>query len=214
VPSVLYLHGFASSPQSRKIELLRERFAGEPIALVVPDLNVPSFAQLDVEAMIGAAVDAGRRSPPGVIAGSSLGALLALEVVRRGVKAPLVLIAPALGVSDRWLSLIPAGDPIVVFNHAREAEAPIHRAFFMQISRLTPDEQPPAVPVTAIMGRRDESVPFDRVLGVWRAWEDSGRLAAESRFVEIPDGDHSLLDYVDVIAEAIRKAAKCRPGLN
>jgi hypothetical protein len=53
------------------------------------------------------------------------------------------------------------------------------------------------------MGRRDESVPFDGVLGVWKRWEASERLAPGSRFVEIPEGDHGLLDHVDRIAEEI-----------
>jgi hypothetical protein len=57
------------------------------------------------------------------------------------------------------------------------------------------------------MGRRDESVPFDLVREVWTRWEESGRLHEGSRFVEIPDGDHGLTDFVGPIAEEILRAA-------
>jgi len=68
------------------------------------------------------------------------------------------------------------------------------------------DRDPPGMPVTILMGRRDESVPFDLVRGVWTRWQESGRLAAGSRFVEIPDGDHGLTESVDQIAEEILRA--------
>jgi len=52
---VLYLHGFASSPRGRKVEALSSRFAPEEIELDAPDLNLPSFARLDFDAMASAA---------------------------------------------------------------------------------------------------------------------------------------------------------------
>src|SRR5258708_36717032 len=95
---VLYLHGFASSPASAKITTLRPLLEPDGIVLDTPDLNVPSFAKLDWEAMIGRALEHARANPLQALAGSSLGALVALEVARRGVDAPLVLIAPAIGI--------------------------------------------------------------------------------------------------------------------
>src|SRR5881275_1785781 len=100
--SILYFHGFASSPASAKIGLLRPMLAPHGIELNTPDLNAPSFERLDWNAMIERALDAARETAPRAIVGSSLGSLLALEVAHRGVIAPLVLIAPALGIADRW----------------------------------------------------------------------------------------------------------------
>lgn len=201
---VLYFHGFASSPQSQKLVALRKLLEPD-IELVSPDMNVPSFERLDWESIVRRAVDEGRRVHPRAIVGSSLGSLIALETVRRGVIAPLVLIAPALGIGERWLTRLPAGDPISVFNHARGAEAPVHRAFFEQMANVEPEKDPPAVAVTVIMGRLDESVPFDLVEGVWNRWRDSGRLAPESQFLEIRDGDHGLVPHVGYIAGQIRR---------
>ena len=208
MPSILYLHGFASSPYSAKVRALRALLAPDGIELNAPDLNAPCFERLDFEAVVQRAVDAGRSIPPAAVVGSSLGALVALEVVRRRIEKPLVLIAPALGVADQWITRLPPGDPIRVYNHAREQDAPIHRAFFEQVARVDSDRNSPAVPVTLIMGRNDESVPFDRVAAVWKRWEASGKLAEGSRFVEIAAGDHGLTAFADILADAIREAVQ------
>jgi len=206
VPSVLYFHGFASSPDSRKVTSLRELLAPDGIALDTPDLNVPSFERLDFDAMVALGLAHGRANPPRAIVGSSLGALVALAVSKREIDAPLVLIAPALGIASRWIDELPDGDPISVFNHARNGQAPIHRAFFEGMARVDVDRQPPAQQVTVIAGRNDESVGFENIERVWREWEATGRLVAGSRFIDIPNGDHGLVDFVDVIAAAVRRA--------
>lgn len=206
--SILYFHGFASSPVSAKITALRPMLGPYGIELNAPDLNVPSFERLDFDAVIDHALDCGRLDPPRALVGSSLGALIALSVARRGLYAPLVLIAPALGVADRWKTKIPDGDPVIVFNYARNADAPIHRAFFEQMANLHVDREPPPARVTVIMGRNDETVPFAHVERTWQRWERSGCLAAGSRFIELAEGDHSLVSHADVIREAILDAVK------
>ena len=206
--SVLYFHGFASSPASAKITALRPLLEPYGIELDTPDLNVPSFETLDFDAVVDHAVETGRRTPPRALVGSSLGALIALSVAKRGIVAPLVLIAPALGVADRWKTKIPDGDPVIVFNYARNADAPIHRAFFEQMANLHVDDEPPPARVTVIMGRNDETVPFAQVEQTWRRWEASGRLAPRSRFIELAEGDHGLVSHADVIRDAIVEATR------
>ena len=142
--------------------------------------------------------------------GSSLGGLVALELARRGGRAPLVLVAPALGFGRRWTEKLPEGDPLAFFHYGEEREMPIHRAFFEQMARLDIDSDPPPVPVTILMGRKDESVPFELVESVWNRWLGTGRVASGSQFVAIPEGDHGLLGFADLIAAEARKAAKPR----
>jgi pimeloyl-ACP methyl ester carboxylesterase len=204
---IVYFHGFASSPRGRKIALLRERLEPEGFRLFAPDLNVPSFEKLDFKTMARLAVWEARKRLPAVLVGSSLGALVALEVARRAPAAPLVLIAPALGFGARWIDRLPAGDSIPVFHFGEERQIPIHRRFFEQMARAETDGRPPAVPVISIMGSRDESVPVDQVREVWRRWESSGELAAGSRWIEIAGGDHGLVAHIDRIAAEIREAA-------
>lgn len=200
--NVLYFHGFASSPASAKITSLRPLLEPHGIVLDTPDLNVPSFAELDWNAMVVLALEHAHANPPALLTGSSLGALLALEVARRGVEVPLVLVAPAIGVGARWKERLPDGDPVTVWNHALNANAPIHRAFFDQMNDVDADAQPPRTRVIVFMGRRDETVPFDLVEETWHRWESIG-LAPGSRFVVFDEGDHGLTGYVDQIAQAI-----------
>ena len=144
---------------------------------------------------------------PAVVVGSSLGAVVALETARIGPSVPMVLIAPALGFGLRWIEKLPAEDPLRFFHHGEGRELQIHRRFFEQMARVDADKEPPSVPVTVILGTRDESVPFETVREVWRRWEESGGLSSSSRFIEIPGGDHGLIDHADRIAEEIRAAA-------
>ncbi|MCM2315126.1 MAG: alpha/beta fold hydrolase [Thermoanaerobaculia bacterium] len=208
MPSILYLHGFASSPRGQKVEQLRA-LLGPGHELVAPDLNVPSFAKLDFEAVVDHALETARERRPDVIVGSSLGALVTLTVASRGIDSPLVLLAPAFGLGKRWLErLATADDPVTLFNPALGRDAEIHRAFFEGKAAITIEQDPPAAPVTVIMGRKDESVSFDLVASTWDTWERSGRLAAGSRFVEVPDGDHRLVEFTGLIAGEIRRAAE------
>ena len=226
---ILYFHGFASSPHSQKITLLRDLL--DDFVLDTPDLNVPSFEALDFDAMADLGVARGREVTPSAIVGSSLGSMVALEVARRmwdgfstrpppegrplrsrgRVENPshIVLIAPPLGMASHWTSRLPAGDPISVFNYARNANAPIHRAFFERMARVDADAQPPSQPVTVIIGSNDETVAVDDVRKRWAEWKASGRLAEGSRFVEIPNGDHGLVAFVDLIAEEISFGKEC-----
>jgi len=195
---LLYFHGFASSPASAKIAAIRPMLEPD-IELIAPDLNVPSFEQLDWHAIIEHASQFVANAD--AIAGSSMGALVALVALSRATPdIPLLLIAPALGIADRWRT--PDGDPILVFNHARKTEVPIHRKFFEQMFDVRVDSEPPPSHVTVIMGRNDESVPFELVEKTWRSWEP--HLVPGSKFIEIPDGDHGLTAHAELITREIR----------
>jgi len=204
VRTVLYLHGFASSPQGRKIELLREVLEPEGYRIVAPDLNRPSFGKLSFEAIVAEAVRSAQTESPGVVVGSSLGALAALAAARRGVSQPLVLVAPALGFGSRWTANLAPGDPVRFFHHGQGRELEVHRRFFEEMAATDVDGEPPLQRVTVVMGQQDESVPFAGVAAVWRRWQDSGRLAAGSRFITVPGGDHGLVGSIDEISGAIR----------
>ena len=182
---------------------LRERLGPQGLRVVAPDLNIPSFERLDFKSMAQLAAWEVKRHLPAVVVGSSLGALVALAVEKGALFAPLVLVAPALGFGKRWTEKLPPGDSVTVFHHGSESERAIHRRFFDEMATLDFEREAPRVPTAVFMGRRDESVPFEGVRAVWDRWETSGRLPAGSHFVEIPDGDHGLVDHVDPIAAQV-----------
>jgi len=207
VPTLLYLHGLASSPKGRKRAILEQRFMPEGFSIVAPDLNVPWFRELSFEEMVAEASAACSEARPEVILGSSLGALVALTLA--GLLGPggppLVLIAPALGVGARWAEKLPEAEFLEVFHHGEGQFLEIHCAFFKEMARVTVDVEPPPVPVSVVMGTADESVPFAEVEARWKEWEQSGRLASGSRFHRIEGGDHGLIEHGDVIEAAVRE---------
>ncbi|HQR46985.1 MAG TPA: YqiA/YcfP family alpha/beta fold hydrolase [Thermoanaerobaculia bacterium] len=205
--SLLYLHGLASSPKGRKRALLEKRLGPEGIRVVAPDLNVPWFRELSFDDMVAEAADACAETDPEVVVGSSLGALVALALAQPLGPGgpPLVLIAPALGFGARWAEKLPEADVLEVFHHGEDRFLEIHRRFFEEMAEVTVDAEPPAVPVSVVMGTADESVPFAQVEARWKAWEASGRLGAGSRFHAVAGGDHGLLEHGDVIEAAVRE---------
>jgi alpha-beta hydrolase superfamily lysophospholipase len=187
--------------------MLERRFGAEGWKVVAPDLNVPSFRELSFAEMCAETFVTCAEAKPRVVVGSSLGALVALSVSDMLGKTgpPLVLIAPALGFVERWKSKLPEGGDVELFHHGEGRPLPIHRAFFEEMARVQVEEAPPPVPVSIVMGTRDESVPFEQVAQAWARWEGSGRLAPGSRFHRIEGGDHGLIDFGDEIESAVRE---------
>ena len=207
MPTVVYLHGLASSPKGRKRAILEDRLGKDGFTVVAPDLNAPSFARLDFFAIVERAAEAVKEAKPDVVVGSSLGALVALAVLEKpdAPRVPLVLVAPALAFGDRWSTKLPEGDPLELFHHGEGKPLPIHREFFEGMARVAVEDAPPPVPVSVVMGTEDESVPFAQVEEAWKRWEASGKLAPGSRFHAVPGGDHGLTAHGAEIEAAVRE---------
>ena len=205
--TILYLHGLASSPNGRKREMLEKRFGAEGWKIVAPDLNVPSFRELSFAEMCAEAFVTCAEIRPGIVVGSSLGALVALTLadMLESAAPPLVLVAPALAFGERWKAKLPEGEVFERFHHGEGRPLPIHRAFFEEMAGVHVDETPPSVPVSIVMGTRDESVPFEQVADTWARWEASGRLVPGSRFHGVEGGDHGLVDSGNEIESAVRE---------
>ncbi len=205
--NVLYLHGFASSPAGRKIELLRGILEPRGLRIIAPDLNIPSFQKLEFKAMARVAFWEAKKHMPAVVVGSSLGAVVALELARTAPIPAAVLLAPALGFGQRWTEKLPAGDLVPMFHFGQSRVVPIHRRFFEQIARVDVETEPPRIQTVVIMGTADESVPYDGVAAVWERWRSSGALVPGSRLISIPGGDHGLVPHIARIADEIAAAA-------
>lgn len=168
-PCFVYLHGFASSPASRKARALGRAFAGLGHELVVPDLNVPSFAELSLEAMLGV-VDAlyeEKRTTLRII-GSSLGGWVAARYseLHPDRVDRLVLLCPGFHIGERWPKVVGEEWFAVWERHgelpladATGEKVPVHWGFIEEARREPPE---PAVtcPTVIIHGQRDEVVPL------------------------------------------------------
>ena len=102
---VVYLHGFASGPQSSKAQFFRARFEERGLKtgdFEIPQLDEGDFEHMTITRMIGA-MDRAVSGDPVILMGSSLGGYLAaLYAARHRNVERLVLLAPAFQFPSRW----------------------------------------------------------------------------------------------------------------
>jgi uncharacterized protein len=202
---VIYLHGFASGPQSKKGVAVAERLAARGVHVDRVDLRVPSFENLDFGAMLEATRAAiGGPDDRAVLIGSSLGGLTAARVAEQDPRVErMVLLAPAFRFGQRWRDRL--GDDgwdrwmssgwLETFDHTTGGTARVHADFARSV--LARDAGLPViqVPTLVLHGTNDDVVPVTV----------SRELAAASglvRLVELPD-NHELLATLPVILDAI-----------
>jgi uncharacterized protein len=102
MPRFIYLHGFASSPGSRKARFFAERFRESGIGLEVPDLAEDDFRNLTLSAQLNVVARIARDEPATLIGSSMGGYLAALYAARHPEVEKLVLLAPAFSFASRW----------------------------------------------------------------------------------------------------------------
>jgi uncharacterized protein len=102
VSRIVYLHGFASGPTSKKAQFFRARFAQLGIGLDIPDLADGQFERLTITGQLGVIERACGGEPVTLIGSSMGGYLAALFAARHAEVEKLVLMAPAFCLSTRW----------------------------------------------------------------------------------------------------------------
>ncbi len=99
---IVYLHGFASSPQSSKARFFAQRFAAQGVEFVAPQLDGGNFEYLTISAQLKI-VEQAVGGRPAVIMGSSLGGYLAAWFASRHPEIErVILLAPAFQLVPRW----------------------------------------------------------------------------------------------------------------
>jgi len=202
--SLVYLHGFASSPASAKAVRFRAAFEARGWEVIVPDLNPPDFRNLTVGGMLRvteAAVDGARG--PVVLGGASLGGYVAAVAASRldGIRA-LVLLAPAFDLRARWADRLGPGalaawkrfGSVPIHHDAYDRECPLAYEFYDESRKYPAFPANRATPQIIFHGRDDDTVP----------------LATVERYVErhpdaefhVLDDDHALLETIDSIVAA------------
>lgn len=206
--SVIYLHGFPSSPASGKVKVFAQEYALRGLSLRVPDLNVPDFEHATLTAMIKRTAEEIAECPPGPVylIGSSMGAAVALHTVHHyaatagGRVHRLALLAPALAFeADRFGELDEAqmarwkADGVYPFFHYQYGEErPLHYEFIEDLARYDAFSTPVRLPILMVHGLRDEVIDY----------RDSVRYAEGQPNVtlRLVDSDHQLYDKAAWIA--------------
>ena len=98
----IYLHGFASSPNSTKAKYLHQCFRQFRLELEIPDLNTDDFSHLTLTRQLNQVANSFTEPSINLI-GSSFGGLTAAHLAEHYTQVErLVLLAPAFGFLNYW----------------------------------------------------------------------------------------------------------------
>ena len=173
--SIVYLHGFASSPRSSKARFVGERAAAAGLPFQCPDLNAPDFRSLTVSRMIEQATAAVEGLPdPVALVGSSLGAFVAVHAA-----------------AGRDPAARPRVDRLDVFHYGENATRALGWGFMADARRYDAFAVQLQTPTLIYQGNADQVVSPDQV----RRWA-SARPWVTLRLV---DDGHQLLGHLEAM---------------
>jgi len=198
---ILYLHGFASGPMSKKGVAFEQYFAPKGIAIERLNLRVPSFEHLRLSAMIETTRAAIRE--PAILIGSSLGGLTAARVAERDDRVhALVLLAPAFQLANRWRESLGEGYDSwqasgwrAVVDYTTGKTAKVDFGFIEDAHAIDIGFPEVRVPTLILHGVNDDVVPIER----------SRTFAQERphvRLIELDDGHELVASIPRLLTEA------------
>jgi uncharacterized protein len=212
-PRFLYLHGFASGPQSSKGVAFSEHFGRLGLAIDRLNLRLPSLERLRLSAGIAAARAAiGDARDRAVMIGSSLGGLTAALAAAADPRVcALVLMAPAFRMMERWkvrlggraLDQWRETGWLEIDDHASKTRGRVDYGFIEDASAIEAELDPSGgfpdvrVPTLILHGRGDDVVDI----------ASSRQFAAGKRhvrLVELDDGHELVASIPRLLDEAQR----------
>ncbi len=207
-PRWLYLHGFASSPESKKARALVEHYAKRGVDLERLDLRRPSLEHLRLSAMVDhVRARIGDERDRAVLIGSSLGGLTACRVAERDARVcALVLLAPAFALARGWRQRLGqdgwnawrTSGWLEIDDYATNQKARVDFGFVDEIERMdAADDGLPDVRVPSLIvhGVHDETVEVERS----RAFAHRKR---HVQLVEVDDGHELTASLGRIASEA------------
>ena len=196
---IIYLHGFASGPNSSKARYFRSLLEHAGARVDVPSLDEGNFERLTVTGQL-AVIDRLAGNQPVSLVGSSLGGYLAALYAARHPKVErLVLLAPAFGFAPRWKERFGPTEveawrhrgTIEVFHYAVGRTRKLGYQLMADAERYEeyPDFRQPAL---IFHGIHDDTVPA----------QASQEFAATHPNVtlDLVDSGHDLLNVLDYMA--------------
>jgi uncharacterized protein len=195
---VVYLHGFASSPQSTKSQFFCQRFAELGVPCEIPWLDQRNFQALTVTGQL-AVIDQAVGDETVTLMGSSLGGYLAaLYAGRHKNVERLILLAPAFQFPSRWRQRFSPDEfeqwrragGRDFYHYAYQSERTLGYQFVADAVKYE-DEPDFAQPALILHGSNDEVVPVE-VSEKYAAGHGNVRL-------KIVPSNHALTDVLEIL---------------
>ena len=166
----IYLHGFASGPNSHKAKFLEHQFQALGLTLTIPDFNQGDFQHLTLTRQLQQLEKIISSFETSVsIIGSSFGGLTAAWFADTHPQVKqLVLLAPAFQFLDHWLPTFSASDleswrttgQHPIFHYAEQKGLPLHYGFVEDLQNYDTRTLQRSVPTLIIHGVGDETIPL------------------------------------------------------
>lgn len=197
---ILYLHGFASAPSSRKAQFLAGMLRHEGYQVEIPELEQGDFFHLTLSSQLRVIEQAAAGEPVYLI-GSSLGGYLAALYASRQVEQVqrAVMLAPAFWFvqgwpqqmgAEAWRSWQTEGQR--EFFHYAHNEPRLLSYDLIRDAEQYPPDPPMSQPGLIIHGVQDPVVPVE-------ASRQFVKTKPNVRLIEVESG-HELTDQLDLIA--------------
>ncbi|MEM9136830.1 MAG: YqiA/YcfP family alpha/beta fold hydrolase [Cyanobacteria bacterium P01_F01_bin.42] len=193
----VYLHGFASGPESYKAQFFRQCFQDLGLTLAIPDFNRGGFQQLTLSRQLQQ-LEQLSNSESITLIGSSLGGLTATCFAENYSRIKrLVLLAPAFDFLEHWLPTFPpmalknwsTGGTIEIFHHGTKKTLPLNYTFVSDLKRYDTQVLQRKIPTLIMHGVNDQTIPLSA----------SERYAETREWVNLIrlQSDHSLSNVLD-----------------
>lgn len=165
----IYLHGFASSPNSNKAKYIAERFAENQIKLEIPDLNCQDFYHLTVTRQLKQVTASLEKQLEVTIIGSSLGGLTAAHIGEKFLQVKrLILLAPAFEFLSHWLPTFDAEviqrwqkeKYLMVYHYGLKQELALSYNFLLDANQYHQKCLKRPIPTLVLHGQHDEVIPI------------------------------------------------------
>ncbi len=163
---ILYLHGFTSSPGSRKARYFGARLRECGFEPEIPELDDGDFEHLTISGQLRLIERIARGEAVTLIGSSMGGYLAALYAARHPETARLVLLAPAFSLARRWPDWLGADQMAewrrtgrhMIYHYADGCERPLGYDIIEDAAQY---DDFPAVsqPTLVFHGRNDTTVP-------------------------------------------------------
>lgn len=202
----IYLHGFASSPQSAKAQKLKSFFATENISLIIPDLNQNDFYNLTLTRQIqqiSTYIEDEQNSV--ILIGSSLGGLTAAWTAEKCEKVnQLILLAPAFEFFSNWVNNLDTNiinnwknqGELSIYHYGYQQKSPLSYQFITDGKTYNETTLKRSIPTLIFHGKQDEVIPIESSYNYTKTRE-------WVKLIEL-DSDHGLTDMIPDIWKQIK----------
>lgn len=197
----IYLHGFASCPESAKAIYLVDKLSNLGLSLQVPNLNQGDFSHLTITRQIEQVSELFESTTaPITLIGSSLGGLTAAWLGQKNLQVQrLILLAPAFGFLDHWLPKI--GDIqlqewqksgwLPVYHYCEKRTIPLHYKFIEDAHQYREIQLLRPIPTLILHGQHDQVIPIE-------ASQNYANVRSWVKLIKL-DSDHALVDAMPII---------------